>query len=189
MTSSRLSPTNESNGLLHRIAQWVSKKQFGTVLSPIRTLYARKPGLLVAARVVTLTAERGLSLDDALRDLLQVHVARLNGCPFCQDLVLAQAARDNLGPERFEALADYRSSSVFTSRERAALAFAEEVLRDRRVHPETYATAQTYFSETKLVELAWVVASETYFNLQTAAFDLASDGLSGIDVGDASTGS
>ena len=86
------------------------------------------------------------------------HVARLNGCAFCQDLNLARALQAQIGAERFRALPDYRTSELFTERERAALAYAEEATEHKRVSEATFAALRTHFSEQEIVELTWVNA-------------------------------
>ena len=76
-----------------------------------------------------------------------------------------------------QALADVRTSSVFSGREKAALAFAEETTRDRHVRDETFAVVRVQFTETEIVELAWINAAETYFNLWAHPLGIESDEL------------
>ena len=45
------------------------------------------------------------------------------------------------------------------------------------VSDATFEAAQAHFNEVELVELAWLAAAETYFNIQSHIFDLQSDGL------------
>jgi len=182
MTSSWLPPVDQSRGLLHRIARWVSKRQYGTVLAPIRILYSRKPVLLLAAQAFNLIADFGLSLDSDLRRLIRVHVARLNGCPFCQDLALARAVQEDVGVDRFRALADGELSDVFTDRERAALTFVTDVRRDGHPRPATREAVKAHFTETEIVELTWLNAAETYFNLLGTPLNVGSDDLSGVSL-------
>ena len=173
----RLAPVERPPSLLMRLAYRLSNRQFGKVLTPFKVIYARKPRLLWLAAQIAQTMEKGLSLDPALRLLIQVHAARMNGCAFCEDLALAQATRRQIGPERFAALDDFRASPAFSEREKAALAFAEEATRHRRVSEETWAAVRRHFSETEIVEIAWVNAAENYFNLQAHTLEIGSDEL------------
>ena len=173
----RLTPIEHPRNPLLRLAFRISIRQFGKVIAPLKVIYARKPRLLLVAGQISRTLEKGLSLDPSLRLLVQAQAARLNGCTFCQDLALAQAVQGKIGTERFQALADFRTSGVFTERERAALAFAEEATLHRQVSDETFAAARKHFSETEIVELAWVNAAENYFNLQAAVLGIESDEL------------
>ena len=173
----RLTPIERPRNPLLRLAFRISVRQFGKVIAPLKVIYARKPRLLLVAGQISRTLEKGLSLDPPLRLLVQAQAARLNGCTFCQDLALAQAVQGKIGMDRFQALADFRVSNVFTERERAALAFAEEATLHRHVSDETFAAVRKHFSETEIVELAWVNAAENYFNLQAAVLGIESDEL------------
>lgn len=175
----RLAPIERPTGILMRLAYWASRRQFGKVIAPLKVMYARKPRLLLLSLHVQRVLERGLSLEPSLRLLVQAQVARLNGCAFCQDLALAEAFRHELGAERFTALPEYRSSEIFSARERAALAFVEEVTADHGVSEATRSALHAAFGETQVVELAWVCAVETYFNRLTAALGIESDHLAG----------
>ena len=106
-----------------------------------------------------------------------MQASRLNGCAFCEDLALANAVRERVGSQKFAALPDFRTSSAFSEREKAAPAFAEEATRDRHVRDETFAAVRAKFTETEIVELAWVSAAENYFNLQAHPLGIGSDEL------------
>lgn len=172
----RLEPVERPRGLLMRLLYRVSERQFGKVITPFKVIYARKPRLLWLAGQIAQTMQ-SLSLDPALRLLVQVQAARVNGCVFCEDLTLAHAARQKIGPERFAALDDYRASPLFTARERAALAFAEEATRDRHVSDATWAAVREHFGDEEIVELTWLNAAENYFNLQAHTLGIGSDEL------------
>jgi AhpD family alkylhydroperoxidase len=172
----RLTPVERPSNPLMRLAYRLSTRRFGKVLMPLKVMYARKPRLLLLAGQIQRVAE-GLSLEPSLRMLVQVYAARLNGCGFCQDLLLAEALRRKVGRERFDALADFRTSPLFSERERAALALVEEATGARRVSDATWAALRAHFSETEIVELVWANAAENYFNLQATALGIESDGL------------
>jgi alkylhydroperoxidase family enzyme len=160
--------------LLIRLAYRLSQQQFGKVLGVLKVIYARKPRLALIGGLVASTQARGLSFDPSLRALVQAQVSRLNGCAFCHDLVLAQAVRQRIGH-----LEGYRTSPVFSERERAALRFAEEATLTRSVTDDTWASVRACFSDTEIVELVWLNAAENYFNLQAAILRIGSDGLLG----------
>jgi len=172
-----LPPIENPRGSLMRLAYRMSARQFGKVLTPFKVIYARKPRLLLLAGHIARTMEKGLSIDPALRVLVQVQAARQNGCAFCEDLTLAHAAQNRIGIDRFRALEDFRTSPLFTDREKAALAFAEEATRDRHVRDETWAAMRAHFTEAEIVEVTWVNAAENYFNLQAHTLGIGSDEL------------
>ena len=177
MEQLRLDPVERPRGLFARLAYRIARRQYGKTITPLKVIYARKPGLTLIAQAMTWMLERGLSLDADVRLLVMAHVARLNGCAFCQDLNLARALQAQIGAERFRALPDYRTSELFTERERAALAYTEEATEHKRVSEATFAALREHFSEQEIVELTWVNAVENYYNLQTAVLGIGSDGL------------
>jgi alkylhydroperoxidase family enzyme len=176
----RLAPVEHPTNPLVRLAYHFSRRQLGKVVTPLRVFYARKPRLLALASHIAWTMEHGLSLDPGLRILVLAQAARLNGCAFCHDLSLASAIRAKLGTERFAALAEYRTSPLFSERERAALAMVEEATMDRHVTEETWAALRAHFSETEIVELVWANAAENYFNLQATTMGFESEGLAAL---------
>lgn len=173
----RIEAVERPRGMATRLAYWMSRRMFGKVLTPLKVIYARKPGLLPLAMHIGRTMEKGLSLEPSLRLLIQVQVARLNGCAFCEDLALAQAVREKLGRAKFDALDDVRTSDAFTPRERAALAFVTEATRDHHVTEAAWAALRGHFSDTEVVEVTWLNAAENYFNLQAHVLEIGSDGL------------
>ena len=173
----RLAPIERPSNPFLRLAYRLSARQLGKVIGPLKVIYARKPRLLVLAAQIQRTMEHGLSLDPSLRLLVQAQAARINGCSFCDDLALAQAMRARIGPERFQALGEFQESGLFTAREKAALAYAEEVTRSREVSDATFAELRRHFDETEIVELTWVNAVENYFNLQAHPLRIGSDEL------------
>jgi AhpD family alkylhydroperoxidase len=173
----RLPPVERPSGWLLRLGHWMSKRRFGRVLTPIKVIYARRPALLGVAAHIDWVREHALSLDPTLRLLVSARVSMLNGCAFCHDLILAQAASRRIGPERFAALGDAENSPHFSERERAALALVDEVTRTRGVGAPTYERVRRHFTDAEIVELLWLNAVENYFNLQAHPLGIGSDDL------------
>ena len=115
----RLAPIEKPHGLLVRLAYWLSKRQYGKVLTPMKVVYAQKPGIIGMIRKI-LKIQKGLTLDPAIQFLVSTQVSRINGCPFCEDIALAHAVQQRIGKERFAELDNYRTSSQFSEAERAA---------------------------------------------------------------------
>ena len=172
----RLAPIERPRSLLVRLAYWISKRQLGAVITPMKIIYSRVPRLLWSTLAINRAAE-SLSLDPALNLLVTTQTALLNGCTFCADLHLAQAVQAKLGRERFRDLLDFAQSPHFSERERAALAYTEEVTRQRKVSDATFARLRSHFSEKEIVELTWLNAVGNYFNLMAVPLELESDGL------------
>jgi len=175
----RLAPIEKPDSLLVRFAYWLSKRQLGGVMSPMKVLYARVPRILRTTISIVRTTE-SLSLDPALRLLVVTQSSLMNGCTFCADLHLAQAVQAKLGRERFRDLLDFASSPHFSERERAALAYTQEVTRERKASDATFERLRAHFSEKEIVELTWLNAVGNYFNLMAVPLGLESDGFEAI---------
>ena len=173
----RLEPIEKPRNPLTLLAYRMIARQFGKVATPLKVFYARKPGLLPLLMLINRIADRGISLDPQLRLLIFDYVDTQNGCTFCDDYRLAMAVQKRIGVEKFAALSEFRTSDLFSSRERAALTYAEEVGRNRDVSDETFENLQKHFSEVEIVEITWLIAIETYFNLTKVPLQIESDGL------------
>ncbi len=75
-------------------------------------------------------------------------------------------------------VADWREASVFSGRERAALAFAEAMtVSDQDVDDELFAAAREEFDEGELVELAAWVCLENLYSKFNRAFQIEAQGF------------
>jgi alkylhydroperoxidase family enzyme len=75
-------------------------------------------------------------------------------------------------------LAAYEASPLFSEREKAALAFCEEITReDRDVSDECFARLRAHFSEA--VDLVFIIGYQTFASKFAKAFRLAPQGFSG----------
>src|SRR5262249_23625932 len=115
---------------------------------------------------------------------LQALVAGMNGCAFCLDIGRAQAARQSdlreKLDEKLDAVASFRTSPLFSERERAALTYVEEATRNRQVTDDTFATLRRHFDEREIVAITWLNAVENYFNLLNVPLGIEADGLCAI---------
>jgi AhpD family alkylhydroperoxidase len=176
----RLQPVARPRGLLLRVAFWMARRRFGRVPTPFRVVYARAPKLAPISYQIARVLEGGLSLEPELVLLLMTHVSQQNGCGFCADLHLAQAVQARLTREKFAALPEFRASPRFSERERAALAFAEEVTRTHAASDAAFRELQKHFDERQIVELTWLNAVGNFFNLLAVPLGLESDGLEAL---------
>jgi AhpD family alkylhydroperoxidase len=173
----RLEPIEQPRGLLLRIAYWLSRRQLGRVMSSLTVIYARAPAVAWPGAWIVRTLERGLSLEPELRLLVTTQSSLINGCTFCADLHMAQAVQGRLGLEKFKALPDFATSPLFSERERAVLAYTEEVTRRRRVSDSVFETLLEHASEKEIVEITWLNAVGNFFNLMAVPLELESDDL------------
>jgi alkylhydroperoxidase family enzyme len=173
----RLAPIERPPSLLGKLLTFAMKSQLGKAITPSQVIYNRVP----AAWRISLAFLRfelfGAKLPHELRSLATTRVAMLNGCEFCQDIKRAYAIRQKLGTARFDALADWRSSSVFDARERAALAFVEEATLHKQVSDATFEDLRRHFDDREIAELTLCNAIENFYNLLNVPLQIESDRL------------
>jgi AhpD family alkylhydroperoxidase len=179
MTGPLLAPIDRP-GFFIRLVYRIARHRYGKVLMPLRVIYSRAPALLFIGLLIEWIREHAVTLGPELRALIGIRVSSWNHCDFCSDLERAQAIREGIGTERFRDLDRWRDSAVFSARERAALAYVDDILDDGQVEDATFAALQVHFSEREIVELTWLQASEKYFNMLAHPLRVPSDDLATI---------
>lgn len=176
----RIKPIEAPTNPVMRIAYWITKRQFGKVITPLKTLYVRLPVpfSLWANKIKSL--ERKLSIPEELVLLIKIHVAQLNACGFCIDIGKAIAVQKFKKKEKFYKVQNFEYDPDFNEKERAALRFAGELTQHKKVSDETYEAARKLLTERELIEVSWAVASEHYYNLMNIPFGVESDELCSI---------
>jgi AhpD family alkylhydroperoxidase len=98
-------------------------------------------------------------LEPSLLELVKMRASQLNGCAFCLDMHSKDARAEGETEQRLYALSAWRETPFFTDRERAALAFTEDVTRiaDTHVADDTVADAATHFTPEELGALLFAV--------------------------------
>ena len=177
---SRLETIEKPDGLKLRIVYWMMRRQFGKVLTPVKVVAARIPGSLGLNRKLQKFHANEIRLEPELKLMVGTLTSEINGCDFCVDLTQSEAIRENLGMEKFNALAEYQTSPFFSDRERAALAYAEEVTRHKNVSDAMFEELRTHFTDREIVEITWVNAFQNYTNLVNIPLEIESDGLCAI---------
>jgi AhpD family alkylhydroperoxidase len=110
-------------------------------------------------------------LDKQLLELVKLRASQINGCAFCVQHHILFSERIGVPADKLNLVAVWREAPVFSSRERAALAWAEALtfLPDG-VNDEVYVEATREFSETELMYLTSAVASINVWNRFGAAY-------------------
>jgi alkylhydroperoxidase family enzyme len=112
--------------------------------------------------------------------LVREQVARINVCEFCIDIGRSIQIKASMDPGKFEAIGEYSASPLFSEAERAVLDYVTELTRTKQVRPETFARLATHYSERQICEIAWLVATEHYYNLMNIGLNIHSDLLCDI---------
>jgi len=180
MNGTFLPPIEKPQGLMMKLAYYFTRRQFGKVLTPLKVHSARLPTAfgLFYTKIAKLDKKLQLPAETAL--LIREQVARINVCLFCMDIGRSFAVRASMNEAKFDALEQYSTSSLFTEKERAALDYATELTRNKKVNAETFARMTRYYSEREICEIVWLVASEHVYNMTNIGLNIHSDMLCDI---------
>jgi 4-carboxymuconolactone decarboxylase len=143
----------------------------GRVLNVFRALAHAPEGLRRLAALGEYVRFRS-QLSARVRELVTLATAGANRCQYewVQHVPLARTA--GLSEAEMAALAARRVPDGLTGSERAAVAYALELARDRRVSEATFATLHAHFDARQITELTLVVAHYTALGLALNAFDV-----------------
>jgi AhpD family alkylhydroperoxidase len=103
-------------------------------------------------------------LDLRLRYLAYVRASQLNRCRYCVTHNSAAARRAGTSKEQLEALAEYRTSPLFSEVERLALGYAEEMTTRVQVDPTVVAALRAHLTSEALVQLTLTIAAANFTN-------------------------
>jgi len=133
---------------------------------------AMRPLFSLGAYLSKSTVERSLF------DLVSFRVSQINGCAYCLDMHSKDLRAHGETEQRLYMLNAWRETSLYTDRERAALAWAEAVtkLEKNDVPDDVYEDAMHQFSEEELVDLTMgVIAINSYNRINVAFHTSAGD--------------
>ena len=111
-----------------------------------------------------LNTETGL--EATLLDLVRLLASRMNGCEYCINLHSTELRKLHEPEERIAGVVDWRGSSAYTQRERAAFAWTEAVtnIQDGHAPDAVYAQVREHFSEVETVNLTFTIATINAWN-------------------------
>ena len=149
----------------------------GSGLEPIE-IWAYQPKMLTGMGRFQQAVRKGRTVDERLKNLMELKGAQMIGCEFCVDLGSQICRNSGFSDEELLALPRYRQSEQFTEREKLALDYAVAVMRTPvEVTDELFARMREHFSAEQLVEMTALL---TVVNLDrlNAAFGIGSAGFS-----------
>ena len=172
-----LPPIDKPRGLILPLLYAMSRRQFGKVMTPFKVFVARMP--LAFGQFVGKIGQldKKLTLPRETVMLIRQQVARINVCLFCIDIGRYFTIKASMNQAKFDALENYRTSSLFTDAERAALDYVTELTRDKKVDPANFARLASFYSERQICEIVWLVASEHVYNITNIGLNIHSDML------------
>jgi len=134
--------------------------------------FETSPAILEKMTAFSMATKQETSIEQALLHLVDIRVSMLNGCTFCLDMHVKQAKIHGERELRLYHLASWRESGLFTERERAALAWAEDVTRlpHEGISDVVYAETREHFSEKELCDLNFAVMAINSWNRLAVPF-------------------
>ena len=151
--------------------------QRGSGLEPME-IWAHQPKMMGAMGKFNQAVRKGKSVDERLKNLMELKGAQMIGCEYCVDLGSQICRNSGFSDEELLALPRYRESDLFTEREKLALDYTVAVMRTPvEVTDELFARVREHFSDKQIVE---ITALLTLVNLDrfNAAFGIGSAGFS-----------
>jgi len=115
--------------------------------------------------VLALDAAARQGIDPVLLELVQIRASQLNRCAYCLDYHTGDARKAGESEARIYQLSAWEESSLFTEKERAALALTEAVtLLPQGVHDHVYDEAARHFEEQELAQLIALIFTVNTWN-------------------------
>ena len=110
-----------------------------------------------------LEAVIGGHVDRRLLHLVKLRASQINGCAFCIGMHTDEALRDGEPAERLTMLDAWQESSLYSDKERAALAWVEEVtlIADSGAGKDSFDALKPHFSDE---EIAWLTLAIVQIN-------------------------
>jgi AhpD family alkylhydroperoxidase len=111
-------------------------------------------------------------LEHSLLELVKMRASQINGCAYCIDMHTKDARAAGETEQRLYLLDAWRETSLYSARERAALAWTEAVtlVADGHVPDDVYAEVSDQFTEQELVALTLAIAAVNTWNRLNIAF-------------------
>ena len=112
------------------------------------------------------------TIEQSIRDLVNIRASQINGCAFCLDMHIKEATIHGERPLRLHHLASWRESTLFAPRERAALAWTEALtqLPSQGVPDDIYERVRAQLSEKELSDLTFDVMAINAWNRANVGF-------------------
>jgi len=109
------------------------------------------------------------TIERPLLALIDFRISQINGCAYCLDMHSKDARALGETEQRLYALSAWRETSLYTEREKAALAWAEAVNKNQ-VPQEIFDEVKKQLSDEELIDLTLAVCGINTWNKLNLAF-------------------
>ena len=108
----------------------------------------------------------GSGLEGSLLELVKIRASQINNCAYCVDMHSRDARRHGETEQRLYLVAVWRESSLFSARERAALAWTESLtlLAQSQAPDQDYDELTRHFSASEIVKLTAAIGMINFWN-------------------------
>ena len=116
-------------------------------------------------------------LDHSLMELVKLRASQINGCAYCLNMHWQDARAQGESEARLYLLSGWREASVYTARERAALAWTEALTRleTTQAPDQDYEAIQAQFSPREQVALTLLINAINSWNRIAIGFRMPHD--------------
>lgn len=113
-----------------------------------------------------------LGLENSLMELVKIRASQINGCAACLYMHTTAARQEGETETRLYMLSAWRESSLFSERERAALAWTEALtlLPDTQAPDDDYQLVQAQFTPEEQVKLSLLIVAINGWNRINVGF-------------------
>ena len=101
--------------------------------------------------------------DPILYHLIKLRASQINGCAYCLHMHTDEALRHGETPERMTSLDGWHESPLYSDKERAVLAWVDEVtlIADKHASKEAFDGLKAHFSDE---EIGWLILAVVQIN-------------------------
>jgi AhpD family alkylhydroperoxidase len=131
------------------------------------------PAAYQAMLALQATVEKS-GLEKSLLELLKIRASQINKCAYCLHMHTRDARKASETEERIYLLDAWRESSLYSERERAALAWTEALtlLPQQGAPDEVFAAMTAQFSEAEIVNVTLAIGAINAWNRIGVGFAL-----------------
>ncbi|HVI87936.1 MAG TPA: carboxymuconolactone decarboxylase family protein [Dongiaceae bacterium] len=129
----------------------------------------------IYAAMVNLSAKASEGLEKDLVELVKLRASQINGCAFCLHFHLTLARNAKVPAAKLDLLVAWRDAGIFSSREQAALAWAETLtkLAGNTISDADYQAVRREFSEKEVAHLSAAIGVINVWNRISTGFAFA----------------
>ena len=109
---------------------------------------------------------KGCQLERSLIELVKMRASQINGCAFCLDMHGKDARKNGETEQRLDVLSAWRESSLYSPRERAALAWTEALtsIASNHAPDPLFEEVREHFTDEELTNLTLLVCQINSWN-------------------------